>query len=114
MVRDRRPLTRKDKEAAFRAATKSLPLRYADEIARGMTEAELTKALEQVLGIFGGSCGPGRLDVLHQGSGLKIWAGWHSVNHVTEAPIFRGRQTVAMARVTYAIRAPGDRQMSLL
>lgn len=114
MARERRRLTRGDKEEAFRIATRSLPRRYADEITRGMTDAELTQALKEVLGIWGGSCEPGRLDVLHQGSGLKIWAGWHIVNHVTEAPIFRGRETLAMARVTYGIRDPGDRQMPLL
>ncbi|MCR8551166.1 hypothetical protein M4578_25400 [Salipiger sp. P9] len=79
-----------------------------------MTDADLKAALEQVLGIWGGSCGPGRLDVIHQGSGLKIWAGWHVINHVTERPIFAGKQTLAMARLLYGIEDPDNPQLSLL
>lgn len=111
--REPRPLSEADKEEAFRIATRSLTKWYADEIARGMRDDELEAALTQVLGIWGGSCGPGRLDVLHQSSGLKIWAGWHIVNHVTEAPIFKGRTTVAMARQIYGIVDPDDDQLSL-
>ena len=101
-------------EEAFRTATKALPLWFADQIARGMTDDALTKALEQVLGIWGGSCGPGRMDIVHQGAGLKIWAGWHLINHVTEVPVFQGKQTLAMARIIYGIGDPEDRQLPLL
>jgi len=88
MVRENRSLSKTDKEQAFRIATRALPRWYADQIAQGMTDAELSRALQQVLGIFGGSCGPERLDVMHQASGLKIWAGWHMVNHRAEPPLF--------------------------
>jgi hypothetical protein len=107
-------MTRADVEAAFRIATKALPIWYADQVAAGMTDEALETALERVLGIFGGSCGPGQLDVMHQGAGLKIWAGWHIVNHVTEAPIIRGQTVVAMAREVYGIPNPDDRQLPLL
>jgi len=113
MAREPRPLTQADKEEAFRIATRSLPKWYADEVVRGMTDEELAAALSRVLGIWGGSCGPGRLDVMFQGSGLKIWAGWHIVNHVMERPIFKGKSTVAMARHIYAIPDPTDPQISL-
>lgn len=97
----------------FLIATRTLPEWYAEEIAEGMTDAELTAALEQVLGIFGGSCGPGRMGVAHQASGLKIWGGWHIVNHHSEKPLFQGKQTLAMARHLYGITNPDDRQMGL-
>ncbi len=114
MVRERRPLSQQDREEAFRIATRALPNWYGDAILQGMNDAALTKALEQVLGIFGGSCGPGRMDVAHQASGLKIWGGWHIVNHHTEKPLFQGAQTLAMARHIYGIVDPSDNQMSLL
>lgn len=112
-ARHKRALTRADKEDVFRIATRALPKWYAEGITKGMTDADLTAALEQVLGIFGGSCGPGRLDVAHQASGLKIWGGWHIVNHHTEQPLFQGNQTLAMARHLYGITDPDDRQMGL-
>jgi len=114
MVRENRTLSKADKEQAFCIATRALSKLYGDQIAQGMTNEALSLALKQVLGIFGGSCGPGRLDVMHQASGLRIWAGWHIVNHCTEPPLFQGRQTLAMARYVYGISDPDDAQMSLL
>lgn len=113
MSRQRRSLSATDKEEAFRIATKGLVRWYAEDIKSGMSDEALEAALEKVLGIFGGSCGPGRLDVVFQGSGLRIWAGWHTVNHVAEEPVFAGKQTVAMARHVYGIANPGDSQLSL-
>ncbi len=82
---------------------------------RALTQADeaLTSALERFLGIWDGSCGPGRLDVIFQGLGLKIWGGLHFVNHHEEKPLFQGRITLAMARLTYGIADPDDDQMSL-
>ncbi len=114
MVGKVRTLSQADKEDAFRIATRALPKLYGDRIDAGMSDVELTTALEQVLGIFGGSCGPGRMDVAHQASGLKIWGGWHIVNHHDEAPLFQGRATLAMARYIYGISDPGDAQIPLL
>lgn len=114
MAREQRALTRQDTEKVFRIATKGLPKRFQGKLQNGMTDSELTEALEQVLGVFGGSCGPGQMSVVHQASGLKIWGAWHIVNHHTEAPLFQGRGTLAMARHIYAIKDPGDDQMSLL
>lgn len=113
MAREKRALSNTDKEEIFRIATRALPKWYAAAIAKGMTEAELTAALEQVLGIFGGSCGPGRMDVAHQAAGLKIWGGWHFVNHHTEKPLFKDAATLAMARHVYGIANPDDDQMAL-
>jgi hypothetical protein len=73
-----------------------------------MSDGALTSALEQVLGIFGGSFGPGRMDVAHQAAGLKIWGGWHFVNHHTEKPLFQGIKTLAMARHIYGICTSDD------
>jgi hypothetical protein len=112
-VREQRPLSQADREEAFRIATRALPKWYADEIAKGMTDAALASALEQVLGIFGGSCGPGRMDVAHQAAGLKIWGGWYFVNHHIEKPLFHGTKTLAMARHIYGISDPDNDQMAL-
>jgi len=114
VARQKRPLTRADKEDVFRIATRALPKWYGEAFAKGMTDAELAAALEEVLGIFGGSCGPGRMDVAHQAAGLKIWGGWHFVNHQTETPLFQGAKTIAMARHIYSIADPDDGQMALL
>ena len=64
----------------------------------GMTDPALTSALEQALGIFGGSRGPGRMDVAHQAAGLKIWSGWHIVNYHTKKPVFSGSKTLEVAQ----------------
>ncbi|NSY37543.1 hypothetical protein [Leisingera sp. ANG59] len=79
-----------------------------------MTDSELTKALEDTLGIWGGSCGPGLMDVVHQAAGLKIWGGWHFVNHQVEKPLFSGAATLKMAREFYGIENPDDPQLPLL
>ena len=78
-----------------------------------MTDEELGSALEWVLGIWGGSCGPGDLDVSFQGSGLRIWASWAIRNHRKDKPLFAGAATIAMAREVYGIANPQDRQMRL-
>lgn len=79
-----------------------------------MTEDELKEALETSLGIFGGSGGPGRVSVMFQGAGLKIWGGWTTANHVVTPPLFAGEQTIAMAREVYGIANPNDDQLQLL
>ncbi|PHP65398.1 hypothetical protein CSC94_18735 [Zhengella mangrovi] len=78
-----------------------------------MTDEELTAALEIALGIFGGSGSLSRLSVAHTASGLRIWGGWHIVNHVAETPLFAGRRTIETARAIYTIKNPGDRQFNL-
>ena len=110
---DERLLTEADKEAVFRVATVSLPCRYADDFAKGMTDDQLANALRSVLGIFGGSGGPGKLSVSFTGSGLRIWGGWHVVNHVTEKPLFSGKATTTMARSVYRIADLKKKQMEL-
>jgi|GEM_PF-1134061 len=107
------PLTEADKVMIFKLATASLPRRYGDAIEAGMSDEELSNALHSVLGIFGGSCGPGRPSISFAGSGLRIWGGWHIVNHVTEKPLFAGKATVAMARTVYKINDPDNKQMNL-
>jgi hypothetical protein len=113
MARKKRFLMQADKEEVFRIATRAMPRWYADQVAKGMSDGALTSALEQVHGSFGGSCGPGRMDVAHQAAGLKIWGGWHFVNHHTEKPLFQGIKTLVMARHIYGISDPDDDQMLL-
>ena len=110
---DKRPLTETDKERFFKIATASLSNRCAKEIGGGMTDDQLADALNATLGIFGGSGGPDRPSVSFTGSGLRIWGGWHVVNHVTEKPLFARKTTIAMARRIYDIADPNKKQMEL-
>ena len=81
-------LSQKALEEVFRIATKGLVHFHGNKFADGMTDKELEDALVSSLGIFGGSGGPDCLSVSYKGAGLKIWGGWHVVNHVTEPPLF--------------------------
>lgn len=106
-------LSREDKEVIFRQATRSLVHWYGDRFENGMTDYELTSALEHALGIMGGSGGPDIPSVTFKGAGLKIWGGWSVVNHLTEKPLFEGKATIAMAREVYGIADLDDKQMQL-
>tara|TARA_R110002072_G_scaffold302578_3_gene486435 strand:+ start:4104 stop:4436 length:333 start_codon:yes stop_codon:yes gene_type:complete len=107
------PLTREEKVAAFKVVTRSLTHWYGDEIIAGVTDERLEELLKNALGIFGGSGGPCRLSICHQGCGLKIWAGHTTVNHVREKPIFQGKATIRMAREVYGIADPTNSQLEL-
>lgn len=109
-----RSLTREDKINVFRIATRMFAFCHRQDITNGMTDEVLTQALSTCLGTFGGSAGPGRLSTIHTGSGLRIWGGWHIVNHVTENPLFAGTTTIAMAREVYEIANPSQQQLDLL
>lgn len=112
----KRPLTHEEKLWAFRRATGGFANagnRWAEHARTGLSDAHLEEALRYELGIMGGSCGPGQLDIAYQGAGLKIWASWDRINLVQDKPIFAGRATIAMAREVYGIRDPSDRQTSL-
>jgi hypothetical protein len=109
----RRPLTTADRLEIFRIATASLVHGHGEQLKSGMTDAELEAALAHVLGIFGGSAGPGKPSVSFAGAGLRIWGSWDGVNHVVEKPLFAGRQTIAMAREVYAIPNPDEKQLKL-
>ena len=105
-----------DKLYAFKRATGGIERsvkRWAERASTGLTDEELADALAYEIGIFGGSCGPGEIYLIYQRAGLKIWAGWESLNHVTDPPLFEGRATIAMAREVYGIRDPSDTQYSL-
>ena len=107
-------LSQADRELIFRQATSGLVHHYGDQFAGGMSDGELWKALQETLGIFGGSGGPDRPSVTYRGAGLKIWGAWEVINHVTTAPLFSGRATVDMAREVYGIGDPTQDQLSLL
>ena len=107
------PLSQSEQEQVFRLATASLLHRYAEQCKTGMTDTELKTALKSCLGIFGGSGGPDRLSVSHQGAGLKIWGGKHDINHVTDPPLFAGNQTINKAREVYNIPDPDNKQLNL-
>ena len=106
-------LTDQDRIAIFRQATRGFADRHENEIAAGMTDADLASALEDCLGIFGGSGGPDSYSVSFTGSGLRIWGGWSPVNHVIAKPLFAGKSTIAMAREVYGIDDPTREQLDL-
>ena len=108
-----KPLTGKEREQAFRIATRSLAHWYEKEIASGMSDLELEAALIRSLGIMGGCGGPGRMSIEFRGSGLRIWAARGSLNSFQQKPIFSGKATVAMARELYRIPDPTNPQMQL-
>lgn len=111
-----RPLTDADKRDGFMKATGGFSRskeRWAERAARGMTDAELGEALANELGIFGGSGGPGTLDLTFQGAGLKIWISWGVHNHVTMKPTFEGKATIVMGRLVYGIKDPTEIQLAL-
>ena len=110
---EQRAFTEGDKTAVFRIATRRLSALCSDRLKSGMTSAELEEALKLVLGEFGGSGGPDTYSVTHAAAGLRIWGGWHVVNHVLEKPLFAGKATVAKAREVYGIVDPNDDQLSL-
>lgn len=109
-----RPLTKADREWIFRRATAALPRKYGVAIKEGMTDAQLSAALKDILGIFGGRSAPGELSFTVMGAGLRIWGGWRVVNHVIEPPLFAGKATIAMARETYGIADTDNPQLRLL
>lgn len=111
--REVRRLTEVDKTEIFRLATRGFALRYSDPITSGMTDEALEAALSAAFGIFGGSGGPDTYSISFTGSGLRIWGGWHVVNHVTEKPLFAGKATIAKAREVYGIGDPSDDQLCL-
>lgn len=107
------PLSWDDKVAAFKVATASFARSIRPGAPAPMTDEELVAALQNAMGIFSGRAAPGQMHITWQGAGIKIWASWHIHNHVTEAPIFRGAATLAMARECYGIHRPGERQLAL-
>jgi hypothetical protein len=111
-----RLLTDADKREGFIRATggfSGAKARWVERAARGLTDVELADALAFELGIFGGSGGPGALDLTFQGAGLKIWISWGVHNHVAMKPTFEGKATIAMARLVYSIKDPADQQLAL-
>ena len=107
-----RPLTEADRTEIFKLATHGFSKQFAEAIKHGMTDQELQAALSRTLGIFGGSSGPDRFSTTFTGSGLRIWGGWHIVNHVKEKPLFAGRRTIAKAREVYGISNPDNKQLN--
>jgi hypothetical protein len=108
-----RLLTETDKLAGFKACTGGLPKWHAEQIAAGMTDAELASVLEQVIGIMGGqSARKSCPAVSYRGAGLKIWVAWDWPDE-NLPPNFAGATTIAVAREVYGIRNPEERQLQL-
>jgi hypothetical protein len=95
--------------AVFFEATKGLIRRHGRQFRNGMTDIELTRALEALFGIWGGSGGPQQVDVSHQAHGLKIWADFCPAGK----PLFAGEATLRMARHLYGIPNPTSSQLSM-
>lgn len=109
-----KPLTPDEKVYAFRRATSGFEKRFAEQIQRGMSDEELSNALKESFGIFGGSAGPGIPHVCYQGAALKIWMDCRQGGIATAQLVCQGTATLNMAREVYSIPDPADAQMSLL
>ena len=112
-VPSQRAFTEADKTEVFRIATRRLPSVCGCKLTTGMTNAELEHALKLVLGEFGGSGGPDSYSITYAAAGLRIWGGWHVVNHVLEKPLFAGAATITKARDVYGIPDPENDQFNL-
>ncbi len=109
-------MTNGDKKKAFIRATHNMQdaeKRWKERTKTGLTDEQLSQALRYELGIAGGSGSRDTLSIAYEGSGLKIWAGWKSINPYMEQPIFEGQQTINMARMVFGIIDPNDKQMTL-
>jgi hypothetical protein len=105
------PLTAEEKLWAFRKATTSMEgadKRWADRVAKGLTDEQLEEAIAYELGAFG-SHGGDPVGVTYQGSGLRIWAD-RCLGSRNNPPILQGHDTVAFARRVYGIADPNDKQ----
>ena len=88
--------------------------RWQQRAAQGRTDAQLWADLEYEIAIMGGSHGPGRMNIVFQQSGLKIWASWDTIlPDREERPLFQGWATVKKARAVYGIADPTDPQGAL-
>ena len=105
------PLTEEEKLWAFRKATNSMEgadKRWAERVARGLTDEQLEEAIAYELGAFG-SHGGDPVGVTYQASGLRIWAD-HCLGSRNNPPILQGHDTVSFARRVYGIVDPDDKQ----
>jgi len=105
------PLTDEEKLWAFQKATNSMEgakKRWADRVAKGLTDEQLEEAIAYELGTFG-SHGGGAVGVTYQASGLRIWAD-RCLGSRSNPPILQGHDTVSFARRVYGIDDPNDKQ----
>lgn len=108
-----RPVTALDLRAVVSRCTRNLARLYSDAIARGMTDDELGKALEHVIGIMGGSSARDNCpSIAYAGAGLRIWAHWDWPD-MRHKPVLEGARTIAMAREIYGIADPSNSQLDL-
>lgn len=107
-----KPVTPKDKVAAFTAVTPRFFRDYQHMFEGGMSDAEIESALKNQFGDFGSRGAADQLYITYQSSGLKLWVSWHIHNYVQEEPTLFGIRTIAMAREIYGITNPDDVQMA--
>lgn len=109
---DNAPLTRDEKEHAFFIATRFFDEHYFENKRCGLSDEELTQALQKGLSVRRSWGGPGRFSGTCDPNGLKIYAGRCPLT-VGSKPIFEGSVTLAMARALYDIADPNEAQQSL-
>ena len=106
-------LTEAEMQSGFRSATAALPKWFAKDVERGMTDEQLGEALKKCLGIWGGTGGPGLPWTEYTGSGIKIWVAREIGDMRGKPPLFKGAETISMARKVYRIADPAQKQMAL-
>lgn len=107
-----RPMLEADKFYCFRRATESMSgasERWKERALQPISDKHLVEALSYELGELGGGCGPNEPEFWYRRNGLKIWGAWSSsFLPKTEAPLWAGAATVAMARQVYGIKTPEE------
>ena len=89
------PLTEDEKNWAFYIATTRFSGsrdQWAERAKAGLTDEQLTSALENEIGMEGGSCGHDNgISVYEQGNSLKVWAARGWANKYTTSPCARAK-----------------------
>jgi hypothetical protein len=111
-----RALTHEDRLHIFRNVFGTLGRRdrFTSRANGAMTDEELRRALEDAMGIEGGSCRQDRPYVHYRRAGLKIWGDWEWASPFRDQPLWQEEATLRMAREVYGIADPNVQQMSLL
>jgi hypothetical protein len=112
---DEAALTPDEKLWAFRKASNSMegaPRRWTERVETGLTDEQLSHALEYELGQMGGHWGY-EVSVEHEARGLKIWASHGMRNRHKAVPMCAGPATLRLAREVYGIADPDEKQGSL-
>ena len=113
-----RELTEDDKRRGFLYVTNRMEgseQRWKERATKGMTADQLGAALANEIGEEGGGSSMWEDVPAHhvKGAGLQIWLSWDFPRCHQDRPVFKGAETIAMAREVYGIADPAKPQLDL-